>query len=110
MMYKMHIFVKRLIILALFLFFSFSLVNAQSTYNFLTKGLADTLYCPIDGDCGNNSGGGGSGNVSDVWINETGDTMTGNLTLANENVTINDAYSGSHIRFENGSIINHIAG
>ena len=55
----------------------------------------------IDCDYTDQIGEGGSG---DVYVNETGDMMTGNLTLGTD-VVINDDDSGSYIRFENGKII-----
>lgn len=41
--------------------------------------------------------------AADIWVNETGDTMTGNLNLDNANVT--DQGSGSYMRFDNGRMI-----
>ena len=50
----------KIIIIMIFLIFLLSFaVIADSPYNFLTKGLADTLYCRIDGSNGCGGSGGG---------------------------------------------------
>jgi len=50
-------------------------VFAASPFNFLTKGLADTLYCPITGNCA------GSGGQTHVWLD---------LTIFSENERLSD--------------------
>lgn len=46
--------IKKLIFPVILVFFS-AFVISDSVYNFLSKGYADTLYCPINGDCSLNS-------------------------------------------------------
>lgn len=71
-------------------------------WDWLTKGRADTLYCQLYGDCtlANLTVLGGFFNLSvtniyinvtelfgEHWVNETGDTMTGNLDIENANIS-----------------------
>lgn len=48
------------------------------------------------------SGGGGGGNVSDVWLNESGDTLRGELNFTNEALLTDNS---TQIFFEGGDVV-----
>lgn len=71
-----------LILIGLFLI---GFAYGESAFNFMTVGMGDNRYCQIIAGCGGNATEINYSlinvSVEDVWVNETGDEMTGNLTM-----------------------------
>jgi len=92
---------------------------SDSYWDYLTRGLADTLYCPIGGGCGGGSNatnitGSGSANNLAVWYNTThltynttvigGGSLGPNIT-AEYFTTANNTNFGIHFNITNNVLI-----